>query len=195
MFCYPGPRGGACCARETENTGRVIGIMAALVESEKKDDLHNSWSSSRSTALTSSMVTSCSSYGQASETDNAEFYNNQHTLNASNISFGMSDKSPLLFNGTKDTTFTVLQSWRAIIEVMRGPQRLWSTGVAAIVAALCTLLAGYTLGYPSPALQQLHKLQNGLAIHNLSVIQDLFGVSADPSRRLTHCVVFIIYCQ
>ena len=138
--------------------------MAALVVGGEEKDVDNSWSS-RSTALTSSAM-SGSSYGQPSEADNTDFY--QHALNASNVSFGMSDKSPLLFNGTKDTTFTVLQSWRAIIAVMVGPQRLWSTGVAAVVAALCTLLAGYTLGYPSPVLQQLHKLPNGLAIHNQS---------------------------
>ena len=155
--------------REAES---VICTMATIVGGENKN-VDNSWSS-RSTALTSSVM-SGSSYGQPSETDNTDHY--QQALNASNVSFGMSDKSPLLFNGTKDTTFTVLQSWRAIIAVMGGPQRLWSTGVAAIVAALCTLLAGYTLGYPSPALQQLNHLQNGFAIRNQSVLQDLFGVS------------------
>lgn len=127
-----------------------------------------SWSS-RSTALTTS-VRSDESYGQPSDTEAS------HLLFNSNLSIGLTDKAPLLCNGTKATSITVLQSWRAMIAMIRGPQRLWSTTIAAVVAALCTLLAGYTLGYPSCALLQLNALPDDRAIRNTSVLQDLFGV-------------------
>lgn len=136
-------------------------------------DIDESWSS-RSTALSSS-IRSDSSYGQDTDTPLDEQH--RKPFNYSN-SYGLTDKTPLLFSGTKDDRFTVLQSWRAVIAMMRGPQRLWSTTIATIVAALCTLLAGYTLGYPSPALQQLNDLSGEFAIHNDSVLQDLFGVSS-----------------
>lgn len=59
----------------------------------------------------------------------------------------------------------------------KGPQRLWSTTLIALVAALTALIGGYTIGYPSSSLIDLDKLNGSRAIKNDSVLANLYGVS------------------
>lgn len=156
---------GTCTFLLYQTTGKFDTIPVISATTMEAD---HSWSS-RSTPLNTSEK-SDDSYGQPSDTETSPLLFN------SNLSIGLTDKAPLLCNGTKATSITVLQSWKYVIAVVRGPQRLWSTTIAAIVAALSTLLSGYTLGYPSASLLQLNTLQDGFAIRNTSVLQDLFGV-------------------
>ena len=47
-------------------------------------------------------------------------------------------------------------SWSAIFLELRGPQRLWTTLLAALLTSISPLLGGYTLGFASPALLELN---------------------------------------
>ena len=47
-------------------------------------------------------------------------------------------------------------SWSVIFSELRGPQRLWTTLLAALFTSISPLLGGYTLGFASPALLQLN---------------------------------------
>ena len=49
-----------------------------------------------------------------------------------------------------------LRFWQIVLAELRGPQRLWTTTLAAVIASLGSLLGGYTLGFASPALLQLN---------------------------------------
>ena len=57
------------------------------------------------------------------------------------------------------------------------PERLWSTSVLALAAALSPLVGGYALGYPSSSLMNLNNMTNGRSLVNGSVLADTYGVS------------------
>ena len=88
---------------------------------------------------------------------------------------GLKETAPLLFKGTASFTESPspLQSWKAVIAELLGPQRLWAIFVSALVASLSSLLAGYTLGYPSKSMMELSQEQS----FNNSLLLDMFGVS------------------
>ena len=93
------------------------------------------------------------------------------------------ETAPLLFRGTEDSQ-SPAQAWRTVLKVLRGPQRLWSTVFAALSAALCTLLGGYTLGYPSSALVELGNYSQKYDLSpdydfSSTLMKDLFGVRED----------------
>ena len=89
------------------------------------------------------------------------------------------EKFPLL--GVKKRQSSVspspLQSWKDIVAEIRGPQRIWLLTLVTFIASLTTLLAGYTLGYPSSALLELSELPDEYAFTNETILPDLFGVS------------------
>ena len=89
----------------------------------------------------------------------------------------LQEKAPLLFRGTDAESPTPLQSWKAVIAEIKGPQRLWSTTIVALLAALTSLFAGYTLAYPSSALIDLNKLNDSRIFKHGSSLEDIFGVS------------------
>ena len=63
----------------------------------------------------------------------------------------------------------------AVERPVRTRERLWATAISASVAAIPTLLVGYTLGYPSSAIPQLQALPPGRQFSDL--LAALFGVS------------------
>ena len=91
--------------------------------------------------------------------------------------WNLQEKAPLLFRGTDVESPTPLQSWKAVIAEIKGPQRLWSTTVVALLAALTSFFAGYTLAYPSSALIDLNKFNDSRVFQRGSSLEDIFGVS------------------
>lgn len=90
------------------------------------------------------------------------------------------ERAPLLLKGT-EVSQSPAQAWRTVWRVLRGPQRIWVTVFAALAATLCTLLGGYTLGYPSSALVELANYSNltnrsSDFDFNSKLMKDLFGV-------------------
>ena len=67
--------------------------------------------------------------------------------------------------------------WRVVLAELRGPQRLWTTTLAAVIASLGCLLGGYTLGFASPALLQLNYNHVPTEYHLKDVTLALFAVS------------------
>ena len=63
----------------------------------------------------------------------------------------------------------------AVERLVRTRERLWATAISASVAAIPTLLVGYTLGYPSSAIPQLQALPPGRQFGDL--LTALFAVS------------------
>ena len=63
----------------------------------------------------------------------------------------------------------------AVERLVRTRERLWATAISASVAAIPTLLVGYTLGYPSSTIPQLQALPSGRQFGDL--LTALFGVS------------------
>ena len=85
---------------------------------------------------------------------------------------GLKETAPLLFKGTSFIESpSPLQSWRAVVAELMGPQRLWAILASSLVTSMCALLAGYTLGYPSKVVIELRAKS-----FNNSLLQDMFGV-------------------
>lgn len=115
----------------------------------------------------------CSSMGSTYSTATTD---EQELAISEQLMEGLKESAPLLFKGTAFTESpSPLQSWRAVLAELMGPQRLWLVLTSAIIASLCAILSGYTLGYPSLAIISLEH-SGGSAFNNTS-LQDLFGVS------------------
>lgn len=67
--------------------------------------------------------------------------------------------------------------WRVVLAELRGPQRLWSTTLAAMIASISSLLGGYTLGFASPALLQLNYNHVPTEYHLKDAALAMFAVS------------------
>ena len=67
-------------------------------------------------------------------------------------------------------------SLQRVLAELRGPQRLWTTTLAALIASLSPLLGGYTLGFASPALLQLNDDLVPSDYHLDGVVLGLFTV-------------------
>ena len=63
----------------------------------------------------------------------------------------------------------------AVERLARTRERVWATAISASVAAIPTLLVGYTLGYPSSTIPDLQALPPGRQFSGL--LSALFGVS------------------
>ena len=112
----------------------------------------------------------CSSFGS---TYSSATTDGEQSCMSETIVDGLKETAPLLFKGTAfNKSPSPLQSWKAVVAELVGPQRLWSVCASAVVASMCALLAGYTLGYPSGAVIELRAKS-----FNDSLLQDLFGVS------------------
>ncbi|XP_003389392.2 PREDICTED: facilitated trehalose transporter Tret1-like [Amphimedon queenslandica] len=55
------------------------------------------------------------------------------------------------------------------------PERLWSTSIVALAAALSPLVGGYALGYPSSSLINLSNMTHNRSLVNGSVLVDTYG--------------------
>ena len=62
------------------------------------------------------------------------------------------------------------------------------TGNINFIASVTTLLARYTLGYPSSALLELSELPNEYAFTNETILPDLFGVSF----KTTYIYIYVL---
>ena len=87
------------------------------------------------------------------------------------------EKTPLINNNNYQDGKSVFQSWRQVIAELRGPHRLWSTTLIALLTSLTALLGGYTLAYPSSALLDLNNLNSTRVFQHGSVLENIFGVS------------------
>lgn len=63
----------------------------------------------------------------------------------------------------------------AVERLVRTRERVWATAISAFVAAIPTLLVGYTVGYPSSTIPDLQALPPGRQFSGL--LSALFGVS------------------
>ena len=63
------------------------------------------------------------------------------------------------------------------LALFRGPQRLWSITLIALVTATFTMIGGYTLGYPSSSLLDLRNMTHNRSIKNGSIMENVYGVS------------------
>ena len=109
-----------------------------------------------------------------SEVSDSSSTGDRYVLNINNLR--LQERAPLLFRGTEESP-TPIQSWKDVIAEIKGPQRLWSTAIVALLAALTSLFAGYTLAYPSSALIDLNKLNDSRIFKRGSSLEDIFGVS------------------
>ena len=64
-----------------------------------------------------------------------------------------------------------------LTSLVKGPERLWSTTLLAMTAALLAVVGGYTIAYPSSSLGDLQNMTDGRAIKNGSIFEDVYGVS------------------
>lgn len=64
-----------------------------------------------------------------------------------------------------------------LTSLVKGPERLWSTTLLAMTAALLAVVGGYTIAYPSSSLEDLQNITGGRAIKNGSTFEDVYGVS------------------
>ena len=63
------------------------------------------------------------------------------------------------------------------LALFRGPQRLWSITLIALVTATFTMIGGYTLGYPSSSLLDLRNMTHNRSIKSGSIMENVYGVS------------------
>ena len=71
-----------------------------------------------------------------------------------------------------------LPTWKAIRkEICGGQQRVWAVTLFSVLAASTSLLAGYTLAFPSSALLDLRGLHDNRTFHHNKLMEGLFGVS------------------
>lgn len=100
------------------------------------------------------------------------------------------EKTPLINNNNSQDDKSVLQSWRGVIAELRGPHRLWSTTLIALLTSLTALLGGYTLAYPSSALLDLNDLNNTRVFRHGSVLENIFGVSTSKYVIAMQCLLY-----
>ena len=85
-------------------------------------------------------------------------------------------------------------SWSAIFLELRGPQRLWTTLLAALLTSISPLLGGYTLGFASPALLELNDAKVPDKYHLKGLSLAMFAVRDAAESTLimhvitTHCI-------
>ena len=103
------------------------------------------------------------------------------------------EKTPLINNNNSQDAKSVFQSWRRVIGELRGPQRLWSSTLVALLTSLTALLGGYTLGYPSSSLLDLNDLNDTRVFRHGSGLENIFGVSASKDYCLLQCCVYLYY--
>ena len=98
------------------------------------------------------------------------------------------ESSPLLLHESerKGCVESLRSSWKAIFLELRGPQRLWTTLVAALLTSMSPLLGGYTLGFASPALLQLNDPGVPVKYHLRGLSLAMFAVSVQC------CMLFMI---
>ena len=71
-----------------------------------------------------------------------------------------------------------LPAWKAIRkEICGGQQRVWAVTLFSVLAASTSLLAGYTLAFPSSALLDLRGLHDNRTFYHNKLMEGLFGVS------------------
>ena len=103
-------------------------------------------------------------------------------ISSSSIHSEDSQESTSILSNHADST----PSWRVVLEALRGPQRLWSTALPAVLASISPLLGGYATGFSSPALLQLNDPQTPAKYHLKDVALAMFSV-----RLKCDCLLYV----
>lgn len=86
------------------------------------------------------------------------------------------EDQPLLVK-TRTKSPSLIRSWKEVVGELRTARRLWSLTLITSISGLSVLVAGYTVGYASPALADLASIEPEYAFTNTSMWPDMFGVS------------------